>query len=48
MRKIRNVIATTHVDRHNEQLALEALESMCVRIRSSFVSSALSEESRKD
>ena len=37
MRKIRNVIATTHVDRHNEQLAPAALESMCVQIRSSFL-----------
>ena len=37
MRKIRNVLATTHVDRHNEQLALEALESMRTQIRSSFL-----------
>ena len=37
MRKLRTVMATTHVDRHNEQFTLEALEFMRQQIRSSFL-----------
>lgn len=37
MRKIRTVMATTHIDRHNERLSHEALESMQSHIRSSYL-----------
>ena len=37
MRRIRVIMATTHLDRHNEHLTLAALESMREQIRSSFL-----------
>ena len=37
MRRIRSIVATTHLDRHNERLTLENLESMREQFRSSFI-----------
>ena len=37
MRRLQVVVATTHLDRHNERLSLEGLESMRENVRSSFV-----------
>lgn len=37
MHRIRAVMATTHVDRHNERLTLEALESMKAHIDSEYL-----------
>ena len=39
MRRIRSVVATTHLDRHNERLTLGALESMREQFCSSFAPS---------
>ncbi len=37
MRRTRGIVATTHLDRHNERLTIAALESMRERIRTSFL-----------
>ena len=39
MRRIRSILATTHLDSHNERLTLGALESMREQFRSSFAPS---------
>lgn len=37
MRRIKTIMAKTHVDRHKDRLTLEALESMCDNIRKSYI-----------
>ena len=37
MRRIQAIMATTHVDRHNERVSLAALESMREQIRNSIL-----------
>lgn len=37
MRTIRTVMATTHVDRHNDRFALEGLESLATQVNSTYL-----------